>query len=138
MTVKYLLDTDVISEPLKPKANRGIMRHLERHQAELAISSIVWHELLVGCYRLPQSQKRIAIEKFLNAVVLPILPYDADAAKWHATERARLMNTGKTPPFLDGQIAAIACTRNLVLVTSNTPDFSHFDGLSLADWRTKT
>lgn len=137
MTVKYLLDTNVISEPLKRSPNLGIMRHLECHQTELAISSIVWHELLVGCYRLPASAKRSAIEKFLKAVVLPILPYDAAAAEWHASERARLISIGKTPPFLDGQIAAIACTQNLILVTSNTSDFSHFEGVELADWCSK-
>lgn len=111
------------------------MRNLECHQTELAISSIVWHELLVGCYRLPASAKRSAIEKFLKAVVLPILPYDAAAAEWHASERARLISIGRTPPFLDGQIAAIACTQNLILVTSNTSDFSQFAGVGLADWR---
>ena len=113
------------------------MRHLERHQTELAISSIVWHELLVGCFRLPRSHKRSAIEKYLSALALPILPYDAEAGKWHATERARLMGLGKTPPFIDGQIAAIACTRDLVLVTLNVSDFAHFQGLNLADWQKK-
>jgi tRNA(fMet)-specific endonuclease VapC len=135
--VQYLLDTNVISEPLKANPNRGIMRHLERHQTELAISSIVWHELLAGCYRLPHGRKRAAIEKFLNALALPILPYDADAAKWHASERARLTSVGKTPPFIDGQIAAIAYTRDLVLVTLNSPDFALFDGLNLTDWQKK-
>jgi tRNA(fMet)-specific endonuclease VapC len=137
VTAKFLLDTDVISEPLKANPNRGIMRHLEKHQTELAISSIVWHELLVGCYRLPPSHKRSAIEKFLNALALPILPYDADAGKWHAAERARLMGLGKTPPFIDGQIAAVAYTRDLVLVTSNVADFAFFEGLNLVDWQKK-
>ncbi len=134
MTIKFLLDTNIISEPLKAIPNRGIMRQLERHQMELAIPSIVWHELLVGCFRLPRSQKRSAIEKYLNEVVLPILPYDAQAAKWHAVERARLMSLGKTPPFIDGQIAAIASTQNLTLVTFNTSDFSLFKELNLANW----
>jgi tRNA(fMet)-specific endonuclease VapC len=135
VTSNFLLDTNVISEPLKPSPDRKVMRHLQRHHTELAISSVVWHELLMGCYRLPHSQKRLAIEKYLNEVVLPIFPYDEQAAKWHAAERARLVGLGKTPPFVDGQIAAIAYTRNLVLVTFNTSDFSHFDGLALADWR---
>jgi tRNA(fMet)-specific endonuclease VapC len=110
------------------------MRKLERHQAELAIPSIVWHELLVGCYRLPPSKKRSAIEKFLNSLNLPILPYDAEAAKWHAGERARLIGLGRTPPFTDGQMAAVAYTQHLVLVTFNVSDFSVFQGLSLARW----
>jgi len=105
------------------------------HQRQLAIPAIVWHELLVGCLRLPQSKKRNAIEKYLHEVILPILPYDALAAQWHATERSRLMKLGKTPPFIDGQIAAIACSQNLTLVTFNTPDFALFEGLKLTDWQ---
>ena len=134
MTIKFLLDTNIISEPLRPVPSQTVMRQLKLHQMELAIPSIVWHELLVGCFRLPNSRKRLAIEKYLNEVVLPILPYDAEAAKWHALERARLMSLGKTPAFADGQIAAIAHTKNLTLVTFNTVDFSLFKGLNLVDW----
>lgn len=134
MTIKFLLDTNIISEPLRANPNRNVMRQLERHQSELALASLVWHEVLVGCFRLPISKKRSAIEKYLAQIQLPILPYDAEAAKWHAIERARLIGLGKTPPFVDVQIAAIAHTKNLTLVTSNTSDFSFFKGLSLADW----
>jgi hypothetical protein len=56
----------------------------------------------------------------------PILDYNRDAAEWHARERARLEVSGKTPPFVDAQIAAIACVNNLVLVTANQPDFPRF------------
>jgi tRNA(fMet)-specific endonuclease VapC len=110
------------------------MRYLERYQFNLAISAIVWHELLVGCYRLSHSKKKTAIERYLAEIALPILPYDQDAAAWHAAERARLIGMGKTPPFIDGQIAAIACTRNIILVTFNTSDFAQFSGLRVADW----
>lgn len=133
--MKFLLDTNVVSEPLRANPNVKVMRQLQRHQDDLAISSVVWHELLVGCYRLPHSKKRLAIETFLSHVVLPVLPYDAQAAKWHASERARLINFGKTPAFADGQIAASAATRDLVLVTFNTDDFKNFNGLRLVDWR---
>ncbi len=75
------------------------------------------------------------IEKYLHQVVLPIYPYDAEAARWHAVERTRLMGLGKTPPFVDGEIASIAATQNLTLVTFNTTDFAQFEGLTLVDWR---
>ncbi|MBC8160187.1 MAG: hypothetical protein H7Z42_03125 [Roseiflexaceae bacterium] len=42
---------------------------------------------------------------------------------------------GRTPPFADGQIAAIAHTNQLVLVTFNTADYADFSGLNLEDWR---
>jgi tRNA(fMet)-specific endonuclease VapC len=66
---------------------------------------------------------------------LPILPYDEAAAEWHAMERARLAALGRTLPFVDGQIAAIAQTNNLVLVTANAVDFRDFAGLTIEDWR---
>jgi tRNA(fMet)-specific endonuclease VapC len=66
---------------------------------------------------------------------MPILPYDQTAAEWHAAERARLSAIGRVPPFVDGQIAAIAATRGLILVTNNVSDFQHFAGLVIVDWR---
>ena len=65
---------------------------------------------------------------------MPILSYDRAATDWHALERARLAAVGKTPPFIDGQIAAIARVNELVLVTSNKADFAGFKGLRLTSW----
>ena len=137
MTLRYLLDTNVVSEPLRPNPAPRILRNLRRHEGELAIPSIVWHELQFGCLRLPKSRRRTAIERYLHDVVLasfPILDYDRVAAEWHALERARLAAVGRTPPFIDGQIAAIARVNELALVTSNRTDFSGFKGLRLANW----
>lgn len=47
----------------------------------------------------------------------------------------RLEAIGRTPPFVDDQIAAITATNGLILVTSNTADFAPFDGLQVEDWR---
>ena len=63
-----------------------------------------------------------------------ILPYDERAADWHATERARLSSLGQTPPFVEGQIAAIASVNGLVLVTRNTSDYKLFSGLKVKNW----
>jgi len=136
--VRYLLDTNAVSEPLRPKPAAGIMRGLRRHEGEIAIPAPVWHELRFGCVRLPPSRRREAIERYLDSVVLasfPVLPYDTEAADRHALERARLAAAGRTPPFVDGQIAAIACVNDLILVTSNTSDFQDFEGLRVQDWR---
>lgn len=103
----------------------------------MAIASIVWHELRFGCARLPVSRRREAIERYLGDVVLasfPILDYDRAAAEWHARERIRLEAAGKTPPFVDGQIAAIASVNDLVLVTADKADFRGFKGLRVEGW----
>ena len=137
MTLKYLLDTNIISEPLRPAPYPSILASIERHQDEIAIAAVVWHELWFGCFRLPASARRTAIETYLTKVVAPagpILAYDQRAAAWHALERTRLANAGKTPPFVDGQIAATAVVNNLILITLNRNDFVAFQGLQIDDW----
>lgn len=134
----YLLDTNVVSEPLRPKPLPRVVRMIEKHQNEIAIPSIVWHELRFGAERLPASRRRDAIERYLEDVVLatmPIVEYDRAAAEWHASERARLMNRGQAPPFVDGQIAAIAHIHELTLVTFNDADFRRFQGVRIVTWR---
>ena len=137
MSLLYLLDTNVISEPLRPAPNARVMRRLRAHEAEVAIPAPVWHELRFGSARLPRSQRRTTIDRYLEDVVLPnfpVLEYDREAADWHALERARLAALGRTPPFVDGQIAAISRVHGLTLVTANTHDFSGFEGLRVRSW----
>ena len=42
--------------------------------------------------------------------------------------------TGRTPPYIDGQIAAIAVTNGCTLVTHNVADFAAFEGLQVENW----
>ena len=113
------------------------MRRLRDHDGEMAIPALVWHELRFGCAQLPKSRRREAIERYLDDVVVvsfPTLDYDQRAADWHALERARLVASGHTPPFVDGQIAAIARVHELILITSNKADFAGFKGLRVKTW----
>jgi tRNA(fMet)-specific endonuclease VapC len=138
MSLKFLLDTNVLSELLRPVPDETVLENFQLYRAEISIASIVWHELLFGCYRLTNSKKRTAIESFLFDVVapsIPMIPYDGNAAHWHASERARLTDIGKTPAFADGQIAAIAKVNDLILVTFNTSDFENFREIQMQDWR---
>ena len=135
--MKYLLDTNVLSEGVKSVPDRHVMDMLQRHQYEIVTAAPVWHELRYGCLRLPPSRKRELIETYLEDVVwrnLDILPYDERAAGWHAMERARLASLGQTPSFVDGQIAAVAKVNALILVTRNTADFSAFEDLEVRNW----
>ena len=135
--MKYLLDTNVLSEAVKADPNRKVMAMLERHQDEIATAAPVWHELLFGCLRLPVSRKREMIEAYLENVVLrnmDILPYDERSAEWHAQQRAKLSMQGKVPSFVDGQIAAIAWVNGMILVTRNTHDFQSFEDIRVQNW----
>src|SRR5437868_2644776 len=115
----YLIDTNILSEPLRKYPHSGVVEKLTRFQGQIAISATTWHEVLFGCQMMLPSQKRSAFEAYFFetvAAAMPILPYEESAAKWHAEERARLRH--RTPPFRDGQIAAVAKVNNLILVTA--------------------
>ncbi len=135
--MKYLADTNVLSELAKSVPNQAVLEKFRQHRHEIATASVVWHELRYGCCRLPVSRKRDAVESFLDNVIkshILILPYNLQSAEWHAVERARLSLLGRTPSFADGQIAAIAKVNRLILVTRNISDFEAFDGLEVENW----
>jgi tRNA(fMet)-specific endonuclease VapC len=139
VTSQYLLDTNVVSEPLKPRPNARVMARLKQSSATSALPSVVWHELMYGLERLPLSRRRRYVERYLREVVEPsfeILAYDKAAGRWHAHERARLEILGRPASFIDGQIAAIAAVRGLVLITRNTRHFESFDGIIVENWFT--
>lgn len=135
--LRFLLDTNILSEPLRPHPNPNVMAMLVERDTELATATVVYHEMLFGRDLLPESKKRRALELYLQREIeakLPLLPYDLLAAQWHASERARLVKLSKTPSFADGQIAAIAQVNNLILVTNNKVDFESFLDLQLENW----
>jgi tRNA(fMet)-specific endonuclease VapC len=137
MRVRYLLDTNIVSEPLRARPDSVLMRKLRRHEGEVAIGTPAWHELVYGCARLPASRRRQAIETYLLEVAepsMPILPYSREAAEWHARERSRLEARGVATSFVDGQIASIAVVNDLVLVTADTAHYSRFRGLEQESW----
>lgn len=137
MTLRYLLDTSIVSAPAAKIPNPQIVKRLDRFGHECAIAAPVWHELTFGLRRLPAGKRRDALEAYLREVVqasFPILPYDEAAASWHGAERARLEAAGRPAPYADGQIAAIAHANGLVLVTLNAADFSRFKDLEVDDW----
>ena len=136
MSFQYLLDTNTLSEPARPVPNENVIHRLNIHQAEIVTASIVVHELVYGCLRLPESKRRDSLWGYIQESVLslPILDYDREAALWHGQERARLTKLGKTPAFTDGQIASISYCNDLILVTNNVSDFQFFEGLRVENW----
>jgi tRNA(fMet)-specific endonuclease VapC len=137
VSIRFLLDTNILSEPLKLQPNQAVLEQIDLHQSRIAIASVTWHEVWYGCYRLLESRRRSRIEQYLVEVIepgVPILPYGGDAALWFAQERSRLVALGRTPSFLDGQIAAIAAVNNLILVTNNLADYVDFAELQLENW----
>ncbi len=133
--LRYLLDTNVLSESSRRRPDPDVESRLDAHVHEACTAAPVLHELQSGLARMPDGMRKQELAGYLKWVLrLEILPYDRDAARWHAEERARLTDRGRTPPFVDGQIAAIAATNGLTLVTRNTGDFDDFTDLSVENW----
>jgi tRNA(fMet)-specific endonuclease VapC len=116
--------------------NSEVMDKVNLYRNSIATASLVIHELLYGCLRLPESKKREIFLNYIQRVVLNLLVFDYDlkSAQWHAQERTRLSKLGKTPAFVDGQIASIAYCNNFILVTNNISDFQAFENLNIENW----
>lgn len=135
--LRYLLDTNVLSEAMRPIPDAAVLRRLTDADDTVATAAPAWHELRFGRDRLPPGRRRRAIDEMLRLLedALVVLPYDKSAASWHARERARRVKRGRPPSFVDGQIAAIAAVNDLTLVTRNLRDFAAF-GVSMESWFT--
>ena len=141
MGLVYLLDTNIISEPSKQTPNENVLHKLKQHNGRYAISAITWHELNYGVDRMPAGKRKSQLQQYLHVLEvsqLTILAYDKIAARWLATERNRLVSTGNTPSKEDSEIAAIAVTNKLILVTRNITDFEPINELVIENWFIKT
>ncbi len=141
MGLVYLLDTNIISEPSKQTPNENVLHKLKQHNGRYAISAITWHELNYGVDRMPTGKRKSQLQHYLHVLEvsqLTILAYDKIAARWLATERNRLVSTGNTPSKEDSEIAAIAVTNKLILVTRNITDFESINELVIENWFIKT
>jgi tRNA(fMet)-specific endonuclease VapC len=135
--IRYLLDTNILSEPVTARPNPLVLEKIKANGTALALASVTWQELLYGLYLLPAGKRRDRIEDYLFRriqAVLPIIAFDESAAQWQAEQRARLRQIGKSSSYPDSQIAAIAAVNNLVLVTRNIDDFIDFEGLRTQNW----
>ena len=126
------LDTNTIIHYLKgePSVVQNIHR---RDRTELALPAIVLYELEVGTLRSVGSKRRKILEKGLQGI--DIVPFDAEAAVQAAQIRVQLESLGISIGPLDILIAGAALSRNALLVTNNTKEFSRIKGLRVADWR---
>ena len=134
--LNYLLDSNILSEPTRRHPDGEVRSRLQAYRHEICTAAPILHELRYGVARMSDGARKRQLLRYLGRVLLPlmVLPYDGKAALWHAEERARLTAQGRTPSYVDGQIAAIAKINDLTLVTRNTSDFVHFADLRVENW----
>ncbi len=137
MRLVYLLDTNIVSELLRPSPAESVVRSIRESDGTMAIATVVWHELLYGLARLPEGKRKRRVGAGIYHVIapaFPVLPYTDSAAALHADMRAAAEAVGSPLSFADGMIAAIARSNNLLLVTRNTTDFAAIPGLPVENW----
>jgi predicted nucleic acid-binding protein len=133
-----LLDTNVVSESIKPRPHAGVSSWLDALPPGLTfISSITIAEIESGLAIMPDGRRKTevvrATRKALKQFEGACASFDALAAYRYADIRATRRRSGRPISYQDAQIAAIAVTAGLTLATRNTKDFEGIDGLSLVD-----
>lgn len=129
-----LLDTNVVSEPMRARANPEVIRWLnEQDAAQLYVSSITIAEIHFGIACLPEGQRQRRLRETFGIFVdkafdSRILSFGTASAEIYGQIRATRRAQGRPMTPLDAQIAAIALENDLSLATRNVKDF---DGLDL-------
>ena len=124
-----ILDTNVISEPLKPLPEPAVLDWLDRQSPQtLYLTTVNLAELLAGIEVLPQGRRRAELQHVLTTQVIPlfegrILSFDEKAAEAFARIHASAQAFGNPISFADGAIAAIASAQGFILATRNVRDF---------------
>lgn len=128
--MRYLLDTNAVIAAMKGQASVMARLHALSPQ-EVAISSVVQHELYYGAYKSARRQHNLDLVARLQFAVLA---FDAEDAQAAGEIRATLAQQGKPIGPYDCLIAGQAKARNLVLVSHNMAEFIRVPGLLLEDW----
>ena len=137
MALKYLLDTNILTNPGKPEPDLRVLAMWTEHEAQLATTATCWNEAWFGCLRMPAGKRRKYVEDFLESLsALPILPYTGEAARWLAAQQVRLEKMGLRPQIEDGQIAAVAHVNDLIVITDNVLHFKPFH-VAIENWMSR-
>jgi tRNA(fMet)-specific endonuclease VapC len=129
----YLLDTNTCIQYLNRRNQFVYQRIMSLSPSDIAICDIVKFELYFGAYNSGRVAENLeTLRKFFGDFVS--LPFDGQAAAICGRLRSQLKAAGTPIGSYDLQIAAIALTHNLTLITHNTGEFSRVEGLHLEDW----
>ena len=132
----FILDTNIFSELIKPKMDGNVFSRYQNLLDQIYLATPVWQELYYGWQIMPDGKKKQDIYHFMTSQVatLPHLHYTKACADIHATIRAKAKQSGKMLSYVDSEIASIAISNNMILVTRNTKDFKNIDTLKIENW----
>jgi predicted nucleic acid-binding protein len=134
-----VLDTNVLSEPLKTRPDLKVLAWLDAQAAEtLYMSTISYAELRFGVLKMPDGKRRndlaAQIDRALELFKDRILEFNVKAAEQLAQIGARCMKMGKPATAPDAYIAAIAAAHGFSVATRNVDHFKHTGVLVINPW----
>ena len=123
-----VLDTNVVSEAMKPEPAAAVQAWLDAQAAEtLYLSSVTVAELMFGIGALPKGRRKdkltAALDGVLDIFTNRILPFDTRAARRYAELAVRAREAGKGFPTPDGYMAAIAAAHDFAVASRDTSAF---------------
>lgn len=140
--MRFLLDTNVLSEARKRRPDAGVVRWLDRTpETNLYLSVLVLGEIRKGIAKLVDAPRQGALLAWLEGELVPrfasrLLSIDADTASIWGRLSGEGEKRGEPLPVVDTLLAATALRHNLTLVTRNTDDFARFPIERLNPWDT--
>ena len=135
-----ILDTNVVSEAMKPEPHLFVRNWLNNQSAEtLYLSSVTLAELLFGIASLPSGKRKEMLAETLNGLMGlfrdRVLPFDTDAARCYAELAVTAKTSGRGFPTPDGYIAAIAVSRNFIVASRDTAPFEAASVSVINPWK---
>lgn len=123
-----ILDTNIVSEMMKPAPNPAVQTWLNQQVAEtLYLSSVTIAELLFGVATLPNGKRKEALSQMVEELLAlfenRVLPFDAAAARCYAVLAITARQQGRGFPTPDGYIAAIAVSRGFLVVSRDVAPY---------------
>lgn len=132
--MKYLLDTDICIYLINKRPPSVIRKLTELDNNLVALSTVTLFELKFGVENSQYFEKsNLALNEFCSSIP-NILSFNGVAANYAAKIRSKLKKKGTPIGPYDIQIAGIALSQNLILVTNNQKEFNRVDGLTIENW----
>lgn len=133
-----VLDTNVISEIVRPEPNMNVVAWLEPLGDDVAITAVTFAELLAGIRRLPDGRRKDVLTARIEGALKPyraggsVLSFDDVAAQGYAEVLSTRQSAGLPISTADAQIAAICLAHGAVCATRNLKDFA-YTGVTVID-----
>ena len=136
-----VLDTNVVSEAMKPEPHPAVRAWLNGQATEtLYLSSVTVAELLFGIGAIPVDNRKDMLAQALDGLMRlfrdRVLPFDIDAARCYAELAVTARTSGRGFPTPDGYIAAIAASRGFIVASRDTAPYTAASVTVINPWDT--